>query len=335
MDKFSRSIDDYPDGIVLPVDKPYRWTSADVIRKVKYAAIRHFGKKNLKVGHAGTLDPLATGILLVCIGNATKRAEELQSHDKEYVAGIRFGATTPSYDLEKEVDRRFPYEHVTREAVEAVLPSFLGVQEQVAPLFSAKSVDGVRAYEMARRMYRKVQRGESAGEDFDAAALETLRCAKIEISALELLSFSACAATPGGPVSERGSLLKPVAARGLMNGRGPESEETMDDSSLSDDGPEIPGGTWVSGETPSPKVGDTGTASSRIHVADTADLQGLPLARIRIACSKGTYIRAFARDLGEALGSGAHLDSLVRTRSGTYSIDNTLSLEEVLFLLSE
>ncbi|MBR6933725.1 MAG: hypothetical protein IKH49_10555 [Bacteroidales bacterium] len=137
---------------------------------------------------------------------------------------------------------------------------------------------------MARRMYRKVQRGESAGEDFDAAALETLRCAKIEISALELLSFSACAATHGGP---------------------------------------------------SLKVGDTGTASSRIHVADTADLQGLPLARIRIACSKGTYIRAFARDLGEALGSGAHLDSLVRTRSGAFTIDNTLSLEEVLFLLSE
>ena len=309
MDKFSRSIDDYPDGIVLPVDKPYRWTSADVIRKVKYAAIRHFGKKNLKVGHAGTLDPLATGILLVCIGNATKRAETLQSHDKEYVAGIRFGATTPSYDLEKEVDRRFPYEQITKESVEAVLPSFLGVQEQVAPLFSAKSVDGVRAYEMARRMYRKVQRGESAGEDFDAAALENLRRANIEISALELLSFSApaCAAAPGDSIPERGSLLKPVAARGLMNGMGPESKGKV----------------------------NTGTASSRIHVTDTSDLQGLPLAKIRIACSKGTYIRAFARDLGEALGSGAHLDSLVRTRSGAYSIDNALSLEEVLFLLSE
>ncbi len=337
MDKFSRSIDDYPDGIVLPVDKPYRWTSADVIRKVKYAAIRHFGKKNLKVGHAGTLDPLATGILLVCIGNATKRAETLQSHDKEYVAGIRFGATTPSYDLEKEVDRRFPYEHITKDSVEAVLPSFLGVQEQVAPLFSAKSVDGVRAYEMARRMYRKVQRGELAGEDFDAAALENLRRANIEISALELLSFSApaCAAAPGDSIPERGSLLKPVAARGLMNGRGPESKGKVDDSSLSDNGSEILGGAWVSGGTPSPEKVDTGTASSRIHVTDTSDLQGLPLAKIRIACSKGTYIRAFARDLGEALGSGAHLDSLVRTRSGAYSIDNALSLEEVLFLLSE
>ena len=155
----SHDIDDYPDGIVLPIDKPYRWTSADVIRKVKFAAFRHFRKKNLKVGHAGTLDPLATGVLLVCLGPACKRAQEFQDHDKEYVADIRFGATTPSYDLEKEVDRTFPYDQVTEEAVRAVLPSFLGPQEQVAPLFSAKSVDGVRAYEMARKLYRNAQKG--------------------------------------------------------------------------------------------------------------------------------------------------------------------------------
>ena len=103
----SHSIEDYPDGIVLAVDKPYRWTSADVIRKVKWLACRHFGKKNLKVGHAGTLDPLATGVLLVCIGNATKRAEQLQAHDKEYIAGISFGATTPSYDLEKDIEEQY------------------------------------------------------------------------------------------------------------------------------------------------------------------------------------------------------------------------------------
>ena len=165
---FSRDIADYPEGIVLAVDKPYRWTSADVIRKLKYAAIKHFGKKNLKVGHAGTLDPLATGVLLVCIGNACKRAQELQDHDKEYIARIRFGATTPSYDLEKEVDRRFPYEHITADAVRAALPAFLGEQEQVAPLFSAKSVDGVRAYELARKLYRA---GKT--EAIDAAALST------------------------------------------------------------------------------------------------------------------------------------------------------------------
>ena len=171
-DVLSRDIADYPGGIVLVVDKPYRWTSADVIRKLKYAAIRHFSKKNLKVGHAGTLDPLATGILLVCIGPATRRAEEFQSHDKEYVAGVAFGATTPSYDLEKEIDRLFSYDGVTEEAVRQALPSFLGEQEQVAPLFSAKSVDGVRAYELARKMYRAARRGEPAA-DFDAAALET------------------------------------------------------------------------------------------------------------------------------------------------------------------
>ena len=139
----TRDIADYPEGIIIPIDKPYRWTSADVIRKVKFAAIRHFGKKNLKVGHAGTLDPLATGVLLVCIGKATKLAEELQSHDKEYVAGITFGATTPSYDLEKEIDRFFPHEHISADAVKDALPAFVGEQDQIAPLFSAKSVEFV------------------------------------------------------------------------------------------------------------------------------------------------------------------------------------------------
>ena len=145
----SRNIEDYPEGIVFPIDKPYRWTSADVIRKLKWAACRHFGKKNLKVGHAGTLDPLATGLLLVCVGKATKLAQGLQDSGKEYVAGVCFGATTPSYDLEKEIDRDCPLDGVSEKALLEVLPQFIGVQDQVAPLFSAKSVDGVRAYEMA------------------------------------------------------------------------------------------------------------------------------------------------------------------------------------------
>ena len=279
----SHSIEDYPDGIVLPIDKPYRWTSADVIRKVKFAAIRHFRKKNLKVGHAGTLDPLATGVLLVCIGPACKRAQEFQDHDKEYVAGIRFGATTPSYDLEKEVDRTFPYDHVTEEAVHAVLLSFLGTQEQVAPLFSAKSVDGVRAYEMARRMYRNAQKG-LADPDFDATALETLHHSTITISELELLGFVGASAEPE------------VSAQTSANH-------------------------------------GSSTASSRINVADTSSL-GLPEAKIRIACSKGTYIRAFARDLGEALGTGAHLSSLVRTKTGTFRLEDALSLDAALALLA-
>ena len=295
-ESLSHDIADYPDGIVLPIDKPYRWTSADVIRKVKFAAFRHFRKKNLKVGHAGTLDTLATGVLLVCIGPACKRAQELQDHDKEYVAGIRFGATTPSYDLEKEVDRTFPYDGVTEESLRAVLPSFLGTQEQVAPLFSAKSVDGVRAYEMARKMYRKAQAG-TLDPDFDAAALETLHHSTITTSGLELLDFSA-------GVSE-GEGLASASLRDPIRANAPES--------------------------PSPSERN---ASSRINVTDTSAL-GLPEAHIRIACSKGTYIRAFARDLGEALGTGAHLSSLIRTQTGSFRIEHALSLEDALALLAE
>ena len=295
---FSHDIADYPDGIVLPIDKPYRWTSADVIRKVKFAAIKHFRKKNLKVGHAGTLDPLATGVLLVCIGPACKRAQEFQDHDKEYVAGIRFGATTPSYDLEKEVDRTFPYEHVTEDAVRAVLPSFQGTQEQVAPLFSAKSVDGVRAYEMARKLYRNAQKG-IIDPDFDATALETLHHSTITISELELLDFTgASAETPRTKTFSPEKRSKKFCPTPLA------------------DAPVI------------------STASSRINVADTSSM-GLPEAHIRIACSKGTYIRAFARDLGEALNTGAHLSSLVRTKTGDFRLEDALSLEEALALLAE
>ena len=301
----THDIADYPDGIVLPIDKPYRWTSADVIRKVKFAAIKHFRKKNLKVGHAGTLDPLATGVLLVCIGPACKRAQEFQDHDKEYVAGIRFGATTPSYDLEKEVDRSFPYEHVTEEAVRAALPSFLGTQEQVAPLFSAKSVDGVRAYEMARKLYRNAQKG-ILDPDFDAAALETLHHSTITISELELLDFKVAA--------DREAIVHGASASGV-------GQNFFD---------------LFSGEKVLVRGGTSdaqNTASSRIHVTDTSSL-GLPEAKIRIACSKGTYIRAFARDLGEAVGSGAHLSSLVRTKTGAFRLEDALSLNEALALLA-
>ena len=269
----SRNIDDYPDGIIIPIDKPYRWTSADVIRKVKFAAIRHFGKKNLKVGHAGTLDPLATGVLLVCIGKATKLAEWLQSHHKEYIAGITFGATTPSYDLEKEIDRFFPHEHITEAAVAEALPSFIGEQDQIAPLFSAKSVDGVRAYELARKLHKE-------GKTLDEAAQELIRTSRITITELEMMEFH-----------------KSSGKAGLKS--------------------EI--------ETPS--------ASSRINVTDNSAL-GLPRAVVRMACSKGTYVRAFARDLGEALGSGAHLDSLQRSASGIFRVENSLTVDKTIEILS-
>ena len=322
-ESLSHDIADYPAGIVIPIDKPYRWTSADVIRKVKFAAFRHFRKKNLKVGHAGTLDPLATGVLLVCIGAACKRAQEFQDHDKEYVAGIRFGATTPSYDLEKEVDRTFPYEHITEESVREALKDFLGPQEQIAPLFSAKSVDGVRAYELARKLYRKSQRGD-LDPDFDAAALETLHRSRITISDLELLDFDPASAEPPRtnffPPEKRSENSCPTPDADALQVSVPlvipsEAKESTD--------------SFVDRRSP-----QNGNASSRINVTDTSGM-GLPTATVRIACSKGTYIRAFARDLGEALGSGAHLSSLVRTRTGDFSLENALSLDETLALLAD
>ena len=318
----TRDIADYPEGIIIPIDKPYRWTSADVIRKVKYAAIRHFGKKNLKVGHAGTLDPLATGVLLVCIGKATKLAEELQSHDKEYVAGVTFGATTPSYDLEKEIDRFFPHEHIRAEAVEKALPAFIGEQDQIAPLFSAKSVDGVRAYELARKLYKASAEQSS---ELDTAAEQLLRVSKINITELELLSFAMGLALGESGFENRAT---PLAA-------GVVSDKTNSPADFCNEQPAVAGmvGTHEVGgvvfKTASPEAESTNSASSRINVTDNSAL-GLPRAEIRMACSKGTYVRAFARDLGEALGSGAHLDSLQRSRSGHFRVENALTVEQAL-----
>lgn len=278
----SGNIDDYPDGIIIPIDKPYRWTSADVVRKLKWAACKHFGKKNLKVGHAGTLDPLATGVLLICVGKATRLAETLQKDRKEYVAGIAFGATTPSFDLEKAADKTYPIDKVTEESVTELLPRFLGEQDQVAPLFSAKSVDGVRAYELARRQFK--ERGKAKTEvleDFDHSVADLLNVQRINIYELELLAF---------------------------------------DSSVSSEA-----------EAPLPD-GDNKGPDGRINVADTSGLD-LAVATVRIACSKGTYIRALARDFGEALDSGAHLSSLRRTKSGGFDVETALSVQQALSLL--
>lgn len=225
----STDIEQYPGGIVIPLDKPYRWTSADAVRKIKFKLQRHFGRRNLKVGHAGTLDPLATGLLLICIGKATKQAQFLQNQTKEYIAEIKFGATTPSYDLEKEIDAEYPWEHITRESIEAVLPKFLGEQDQIPPIFSAKLVDGVRAYEYARQ-----------GEEVE------MKPARITLHELEILDYQA------------------------------------------------------------------------------------PILTLRIRCSKGTYIRSIARDLGIALQSGGHLTNLQRTVSGETRLQHAVSMEEIL-----
>ena len=139
----------FEEGYIAVLDKPLRWTSTDVVRKIKFT-LRRLGYRKIKVGHAGTLDPLATGILLVCIGRATKMVDALQAEEKEYVADVMLGATTPSYDLEHPVDRTFPTEHITREKVLAALSSLTGERLQEPPVYSAKKIDGTRAYELAR-----------------------------------------------------------------------------------------------------------------------------------------------------------------------------------------
>ena len=231
--EFSLREVDFPEGYVAVIDKPYEWTSADVVRKLKFQ-LRKCGYPKIKIGHAGTLDPLATGILLVCIGRATKQVEALQAEQKEYVAELQLGATTPSGDMEHEVDQTYPTEHITREKVEEALKALCGEREQLPPLYSAKKVQGVRAYEFAR-----------AGEDVE------LKKALINIYDMELLEYD------------------------------------------------------------------------------------LPRIKIRVECSKGTYIRSLAFEIGEKLESGAYLSSLRRTRSGGYCVEKSHTLDDFMEKLRE
>lgn len=221
-------------GEVIAIDKPLGWTSFDAVKRLRGAIQRRLKMKKFKVGHAGTLDPLATGVLIVCTGRATRRIETLQAGTKEYVAVITIGATTPSFDLETEIDATYPWEHVTEQMVLDVLPRFTGRVMQVPPVFSAVKVDGKRAYNLARR-----------GKEVE------LKAKPLEISTLELLGF--------------------------------------DDRKIT----------------------------------------------VRVVCSKGTYIRALARDIGEALGTGAHLTALRRTRVGDVEVGSCLTIDEALKRIAE
>lgn len=218
----------FKEGEVLFFNKPLGWTSFKVVGHIRYHICRRMKVKKLKVGHAGTLDPLATGVMIVCTGKATKRIEEFQYHTKEYIATIQLGATTPSYDLEHEIDATYPTEHITREKIEEALKQFLGEIQQIPPAFSACKVDGARAYDLARK-----------GQEVE------LKPKLLVIDEIELL---AC------------------------------------------------------------------------------DLEKMEI-KIRVVCSKGTYIRALARDIGEALHSGAHLTGLVRTRVGEVKLEDCLDPE--------
>ncbi len=253
-------------GEIFYIDKPYRWTSFDVVNKVRWLLCKRLGTKKLKVGHAGTLDPLATGVMIVCTGRATKRIDELQAHTKEYVATLRLGATTPSFDLEHEIDAYYPTEHITREQVEQTLQQFLGRIEQIPPAYSAVKVDGKRAYDLARKE-----------KDVE------LKPKILVIDEIELLDFN------------------------LKEECGVKNEE----SSL-------------------PSLPRTGMRNKAFLTSPAApsDGQSYPSITIRVVCSKGTYIRALARDIGQALGSGAHLTALRRTRVGDVRVEDCLSMED-------
>ena len=221
------------EGEIFYVDKPLKWTSFEVVKKVRARLRKRLDIKSLRVGHAGTLDPLATGVLTVCTGRATKRIEELQSGVKEYIAHLRLGETTPSFDLETQVDATYPWQHITREQVESTLQEqFTGTIEQVPPAFSACKIDGKPAYKLARK-----------GKE-------------VEIKAKTLV---------------------------------------IDEIELIDCG-----------------------------------LPQEPTMAIRVVCSKGTYIRALARDIGVALGSGAHLTALRRTRVGNITVENCESVDALI-----
>ena len=225
---------DFKEGYIAIIDKPLEWTSTDVVRKIKYALQHRLGYKKIKIGHAGTLDPLATGVLIVCIGKATKMVNDLQAEEKEYIADIELGATTPSYDLEHPIDKRYPTEHITREMIEQALRDLTGERLQAPPIYSAKKVEGVRAYEFAR-----------AGEEVE------LKKALINIYEMEILSLE------------------------------------------------------------------------------------MPHLKVRVRCSKGTYIRSLAHEIGQALDSGAHLTGLRRTRSGGFTAENGWKLENFMEKLIE
>lgn len=255
---------DFQAGEILFIDKPYRWTSFDVVNKVRWLLCKRLDTKKLKVGHAGTLDPLATGVMIVCTGRATKRIDELQAHTKEYVATLRLGATTPSFDLEHPIDAYYPTGHITRELIETTLQQFLGRIEQIPPAYSAVKVDGKRAYDLARKE-----------KDVE------LKPKILVIDEIELLDYRP---TPEG---------SPIAL--------PAKEESL------------------------PRTGMRRKAflTSPAAPDDSIDY---PSITLRIVCSKGTYIRALARDIGQALGSGAHLTALRRTRIGNVRIDDCLSM---------
>lgn len=265
-------------GLVIPVDKPRQWTSFQAVGKVK-AIVRHlYNIKNFKIGHAGTLDPLATGLLLICVGKATKSIPQLQDGDKVYTGTMVLGATTPCFDLERPVDQYYPYEHITQALVEEKAQLFTGTILQTPPMFSAVKIAGQRAYLYARDEVEG-RRHEADDSNLQPPTSDLIKAKPVTVHSFEITAFR-----EGRNIQNNQS---------IQNNRNNPITTHLYQNPL--------------GEVPS-------------H---------LPQVDFRIHCGKGTYIRSLARDLGEALGSGAFLSALRRERVGDYTVDSALSLDQV------
>lgn len=267
------SLEQLQAGIVVPVDKPRQWTSFQAVNKIKAVVRKLYGLKKFKIGHAGTLDPLATGLLLICIGKATKGIPQLQDGDKVYTGTMVLGATTPCFDLERPIDNYYPYEHITRELLNDAVRRFTGTIQQVPPMFSAVKIEGQRAYEYARTDDPSV----------------TIQPKTVTIYNFEITDYR-----PG-------------------NTNNPESLDNLGSSESLEK-----------------------TATHNLYKNPLGVVPPhLPQADFRIHCGKGTYIRSLARDLGEALGSGAFLSSLRREQVGTYSVANAIAPDQAEAYLAE
>ncbi|GAB1415686.1 tRNA pseudouridine(55) synthase TruB [Paludibacter sp.] len=225
---------DFIEGEILFVNKPLHWTSFNVVNRIKWKLKKSLKLKKIKVGHAGTLDPLATGVMIICTGKATKQIDNFQAQTKEYIATLELGSTTPCFDKELPIDETFPINHITKELVYKIIPTFVGEIWQVPPIYSAVKVEGKRAYDYARE-----------GQEVD------LKPKQLVIDEIEILDFN------------------------------------------------------------------------------------MPFLKIKVVCSKGTYIRALARDIGIALGSGAHLAALERTRIGDIKLSDCYEIEDIINLIEK
>ena len=291
---------DFIEGEVIAFDKPLTWTSFNLVKVVRNNLSRRLGIKKLKVGHAGTLDPLASGVMIICTGKATKQIDQLQAGTKEYIATLRLGCTTPSFDAEHPVDATFPTSHITREAVMAALEKFKGSIWQVPPVYSACKVEGRRAFDYVRQ-----------GEEVELKAKELV------IDEIELLDLHL---PEQGIISPKAEDIVSGVRNGIDIKEYGRRKQSIEDLGL------VPFGK---AEKQDQKDEPAEDVMSQSEIKEDLSTDRVPYLTIRVVCSKGTYIRALARDIGQALQSGAYLIGLRRTRVGDFRVDQCLQVENV------